>query len=84
MQGLMWSDSDSTKTYTDRIMDAANRYHEKLGHWPTHCQVPLGATDLPDELKIEPGHTVRVVPAREILIYHVLVGHNGTGESDDG
>jgi len=84
MQGLMWSDSNPTKTWLDRIVDAATRYHQKFNHWPTVCYVhPSASPDVAKEVEIGPGRTVRVLPSN-MPAFHLLIGHNGTGESDDG
>jgi hypothetical protein len=81
--GLMWYDSDSSRTLEDKISRAAQRYREKFGRWPNTCFVhPQAMVEQAESDKriaccLESGQaTVHVVSAPNILVHHLWLGES--------
>ncbi len=81
--GLLWYDNDPRRALEDKIGRAAQRYHEKYGHWPNTCYVHPQAIDgrSDQELRIacpveENRETIQVVSASNILLHHFWLGKN--------
>ena len=86
-EGLLWYDNDPRASWEEKVKRAMSRYREKFGREPTTCFV--NPATLADNAGAEgPLHltlgktTVRILPARNILLHHFWVGRpNDEGES---
>lgn len=67
MTGLLWFDK-STRSVTDKISDAADRYRAKFGHAPTVCYVNEA-----DAGQVERVGRVEVRSANNVLKWHYFV-----------
>jgi hypothetical protein len=85
--GLLWYDDDPRRALEDKVGRAAERYHEKYGHWPNTCYVhPQAVIDQPgQDLRValsseKPKGGIRLVSAPNILLHHYWLGKsNGKG-----
>jgi hypothetical protein len=79
MKGLLWFDN-SDRPLSEKAAQAAARYREKFGHYPTICLVPADALDgQPQEV-----NGVQLKGASNVLRHHFLVGVDGDGQQTDG
>ena len=81
--GLLWYDSDSSRTLEDKIGRAAQRYREKYGRWPNTCFVhPKAMVEQAESEKriacrLESGQaTVLIKSAPNILVHHLWLGES--------
>jgi hypothetical protein len=81
--GLLWYDNDPRRALEDKIGQAAQRYHEKHGHWPNTCFVhPQAMSDRTEEVlripcPVEKNRTViQVMSASNVLLHHFWLGQS--------
>jgi hypothetical protein len=81
--GLLWYDGDPRQALEDKIGRAARRYREKYGRWPNTCYVHPQAVaqhageDPPVVCRLQnPGATIRVLSAPNILLHHFWLGES--------
>ena len=67
--GMMWLDTDKTRTLEEKVTRAADHYREKYGRFPELCLVNKRLLD--DERKV--GRVV-VQPAKTVLPGHFWLG----------
>lgn len=67
--GMMWLDTDKTRTFEEKVTRAADHYREKYGRFPELCLVNKRLLD--DERKV--GRVV-VQPAKTVLPDHFWLG----------
>lgn len=76
--GLLWFDSDPTRSVSAKAAEAARRYREKFGVLPNTCyinQAALGGTESAVTLQAVPSDGVlRLLPAANILPHHFWIG----------
>jgi hypothetical protein len=69
-EGLLWFDADPKRTLTEKVAQAADRYHYKFGRRPNLCYVnPVTVGDGPREC-----YGVRLVPSPSVLKNHFWIG----------
>lgn len=67
--GMLWLDDDKHSTLEEKILRAADYYHNKYGESPDMCLV--NQTMLDEEKKVG---RIQVRPVHNILPNHFLVG----------
>jgi len=71
-QGLLWFDKDPTRSLSDKIAQAVERYAQKFGHQPNTCCVN-------PQTIVEQGTgqvlaQVRLVAVQNVLPHHFWIG----------
>jgi hypothetical protein len=76
--GLLWYDSEPSRTIAVKAAAAAERFQEKFGITPDTCYVSAKALN-EGELVI-PFHEgkLRLIPASNILQHHFWIGLSGS------
>lgn len=72
--GLLWFDSDPSRSLTVKVTAAAQRYRERFGVAPNTCYVNRNALAEPEANLSYQGMALRVLPAPNILAHHFWVG----------
>jgi hypothetical protein len=75
--GLLWFDNNPARGLAAKVEDAARRYRDKFGAPPNTCyvnQAALGGSELRLPVSYAQGGTLRVLPARNILLHHFWIG----------
>lgn len=75
--GLLWYDSEPSRTIAAKAAAAAERFQEKFGIIPDTCYV--SSKLLKDGEEVIPFHDgkLRLVPANNILQHHFWIGLAG-------
>jgi hypothetical protein len=72
--GLLWFDNDPKRALTDKALDAAARFEEKLGVLATEVQINVKTLAAEQEITSRSGHALKLVPVHNILVDHFWVG----------
>jgi len=81
--GLLWYDGDPKRPLEEKIGQAAERYHAKVGRWPNTCYVhpqavgERGGEESSLAYRLQnPRAMVRVLSAPNILLHHFWLGES--------
>jgi hypothetical protein len=69
--GMLWLDDDKNTSLEDKVLRAADYYHEKYGMAPNLCLVHKATIEQARQVG-----KIRIQPAKNVLPHHFWMGVN--------